>query len=172
MVASAYGVVYLSLFICWLHTLINEIPGLELRMACQDFLILDRNGFCVVRCCSTEPMSDFRSPSVSYLLAWCRSPLTYMKTKYLICPKLVVWLPCSMEWSSDLKISKYEILAYEHGMMHEHSQDVTEASQMIQSTSMVNTSLIYPSCSLSCRRRGQKYLSMVRPCLRVRASGT
>jgi hypothetical protein len=41
LVSSAYGVVFTYFFsICWLHTLINEIPGLELRMACQDFLTL------------------------------------------------------------------------------------------------------------------------------------
>jgi hypothetical protein len=49
LVSSAYGVVFTcSFFICWLHTLINEIPGLELRMACQDFLMLGSKDFRVL----------------------------------------------------------------------------------------------------------------------------
>jgi hypothetical protein len=53
---------YMSLFICWLHTLINEIPGLELRMACQDFLMLASKGFRAMRMCRTTKLSPDSRP--------------------------------------------------------------------------------------------------------------
>jgi len=54
---------------------------------------------------------------------------------------------------------------------YKHHVDMTEATRVAKSTSLLKQSTIDPLCSMLCRREGDKCLLMVQPCLEARAWG-